>query len=208
MHLALRGLLTALMLPCGALAQTGTAGPTDLLPQGAYGAELHRALSTGEIDFAALRAAYAADPAYYGRSRLADRNAEALVAGQAGSAVPDWSGDNVLRSILADFPLLDTQLAAFSHFKTSGAPNADRMMASHARFYQGLMTAILATRRDGPEGPVFTVLSVGEEHAVLSALKRRATGQQALLQIDGVPHDRLETDQGPVFFDISAFFGR
>ena len=192
LRIALVG-LTLLIGPVPASAQL-----TDLLPEGAYGTALGTALQTGAFDFAALRASYAADPAYTGRSRLRDHDP---------ASSPKWTEDDVLRAIFADFPLLDTHMAAFDHYRTAPLPNAGDLTDAHAMFYRDILEVILATRREGPDGPVFTVLSIAEEYAVLSRLERKSTGQ-ALMTLDGRPHDRHDTAEGPVFFDISAFFGK
>ena|GEM_PF-2297803 len=164
-------------------------------------------MEAGDYDFAALRTLYAADPNFKGRSQLSDRAIEGLIASQTGTPARVWTEDDVSRAILADFPLLETHHAAHEYFKVSQVPNAAKMVASHKVFYRSILDAILATRRDGPEGPVFSVLTIREEYAVMAALKRERKNQ-ALVMIDGVPHDRLDSDEGPVFFDISAFFGK
>lgn len=175
----------------------------DLVPQTAYGRQLLRELgrAPGEAaDYAGLRAAYAADPGYTGQSRLAENVA-------LGDTIPRQDPPaeaDFLRLLFADFPLMQTQLAAAAHYLDA---KDDGMARYHIHVYRGLLDAVLATRRDTPQGPVYKVLSVGEEYIVMRHLGREVTGQ-ALLHIDGVPHDLLMSEQGDVLFDISAFFGR
>jgi hypothetical protein len=206
----MRSLILIAALVAALLAPVRTAAQQDLsavMPQGAYGAALAAALLSGDFDFAALRALYAADPAFTGRSRLADWEIEAMLADQAGTPPPEWSEEEVLRAIFADFPLLETQVSAFRLFTGSSDPNAAQRAEFHAVFYRGLLDSILATRQDGPQGPVYKVLSIAEENIVLDELGMDA-GTQSLVDIGGKPHDRRDTTAGPVFFDISAFFGR
>jgi hypothetical protein len=155
--LVLTGFVSA-TAPTAGLADTATTGIQDLLPDGAYGTDLKRSLETGDFDFAALRTLYAADPDFKGRSQLSDKAIEDLIASHTGTPAHVWTEDDVSRAILADFPLLETHHAAHEYFKVSQIPNAAKMVASHAEFYRSILDAILATRRDGPEGPVFSVL--------------------------------------------------
>lgn len=191
-----------------------TAPPADAQddhwPDNAYGAALQQAMTPDprKIDFAALRKVYAASDHYTGRSALDEHALNAFAAEQLGKTAVDWTEAEVNRAFLADFPLAETQYAAFLHVKDT-SPADENRLAMHAIWYRGIVAAILATHRTDAEGsPVYTVLSVAEQHHVLSELGRKRAGRQSLLDIDGVPHDRIETDKGPVLFDISAFFGR
>lgn len=206
MHLLLAWLFAALLLvPAAATAQTGSRPPDN-----AYGAALTAALRSDprNIDFAALRAVYAASEGYTGRSELGEFDKEAFAARMLGHPVPVLDETGVNRALLADFPLAETQFAAFLHVKKTDPGNTTRL-AMHSMWFLAILEVILATRRETPEGhPVFAVLSIGEENIVLGDLGYAKAGMQELLMIEGVPHDRIATDKGPVLFDISAFFGR
>lgn len=205
----MRRLLLAFLVAVLPVLARAEGGLRDLMPPGAYGDRLFAMFDAGPdaVDLAGLRAVYAADAAFDGRSRLAERDAERMLAEAEGRPAPVWTEEDVLRAIFADFPLLETQMAAFDHFGTSDAPNAPALREHHAAFFRQIIESILATERQGEGGPVYSVLSVGEEYAVLTHLGRKA-GTQALVMIAGVPHDRIETAEGPVYFDISAFYGK
>lgn len=180
-----------------------------LIPEGAYGEAL-RAAFDGDprsVDFAALRAVYAASDGYTGRSRLGEREKEAFAARALGLPVKEWTERDVRSAFLADFPMAETQFAGLMHARET-KPDDRKRQALHALWYRGVIEAILATRREYEDGPAFAVLSIGEQAHVLAALERKSGRSQALVMIDGVAHDRIETDRGPVYFDISAFFGR
>lgn len=198
-------LVVAMALPGLAPAQTG-----DLAAPGSaghYREILTEGLRSDRIDFVALREAYARDPSYDGSSRLWEMFAERMMADQMGTLPPEWTNDEVTAAIIEDFPLLETHYAAFMYYRSLSDPAAVGLVDGAAGMFQDLMKVVLATERPGPEGPIYTVLSVSEEYMVLQALGREHTAQ-ALVEIDGRPHDRMDTAEGPVFFDISAFFGR
>lgn len=168
-------------------------------PSGDYGKILITTLGAAEgtQDFSALRRAYAASPDYTGVSRIV----------AAGAEVQTWTFEQQMAAILADFPLIDTQAAAVELFKARPGKSAARMVASHQAFKRALLASILAEEEKTDEGRRFRVLSVGEEQAVLKALKLKPVGQSRI-EIDGLAHDVIETAQGPVLFDISAFYGK
>ena len=211
MKLALLLGLVLMLVPADTRAETAVppAGVADLFPEGAYGAALAATLGapSDQQDFAALRAVYAASPGYNGTSRIADKAKHDFMKQTEGEAVEAWSTDDHLTAIFADFPLLDTQIAAHAYFKGLPNPKAGRMADSHVAFYHAILKVILASEEKVAEGRRFKVLSIGEEYAVMAALKLKR-GIQALRMIDGVAHDVFDTDQGKVLFDISAFFGK
>ncbi|MFN4159878.1 MAG: hypothetical protein ACK4GO_15955 [Gemmobacter sp.] len=205
MRLTLSWLFAVLLLVPAATAQTAAPAPDN-----AYGAALTAALKSDprQIDFAALRAVYAASEGYTGRSDLGEFDKEAFAAGLLGQPVPVLDETGVNRALVADFPLAETQYAAFLHVKRTDPGNTKRL-ALHSMWYLAIIEVILASRRASPEGdPVYTVLSISEENHLLGKLGYARAGRQEMLVIDGVPHDRIATDKGPVLFDISAFFGR
>ena len=204
----------AVVLVCwlaGPTAVHSQAVPGVLMPAGDYGHALAAALQLApdEIDYAALRSVYAADPGFTGRSRLTDRTAEEFLNRESAEPSIAWTEDDVMRAIFADFPLLDTQIAAYGHYKTAPLPqeNRDRMMGFHSAFYRGIRDSILASERQTDGVRTFAVLSVREEYEILGSLELTST-QQSLLNIEGVYFDRHETTTGPILFDITAFFGK
>lgn len=199
--------LLATLLTGPVLAQSGK--EKDLFPQGPYGEALRDQIARplDGIDFAALRTIYASDPDYDGRSQLYEAVALALSSSPDGRPLAAWTEEAVLRAIFADFPLLETHYAAVRHFDAAGTEDAASIADSHRYIYGAILDAILATRQPGSRGPVYVVLSVREEYSVLSALDLTSR-RQSLVSADSGLQDCHDTAEGPVCFDISAFFGR
>ena len=161
----------------------------------------------GQGDYGALRAAYAASPGYSGRSAMSNLRAGAMLAEQETGVATVITKDDVMKASVADFPLMETHHLAYAWYDASDHSSREAMMTYHGVHWRGLRDVILAGERKVQGMRTFTVLSVAEEYQVLSALNLERK-QQALLQIDSVPYDRQDTVEGPILFDISAFFGK
>jgi hypothetical protein len=182
--------------------------PLSMTAEGPYQTAVDAVLrGRSDDDMTNLRALYAAQDNFRGLSAL-DGALPDLIgkAAQGGDAHKD-ADCTVLAMLVADFPLLETHYAAYSYYASLSPPD-EASMSYHVSFFRAISDAVLATRTLGPDGDTFKVLSVGEEYQLLQVLGYKFAGEQALLYRDGVPYDRLMTDKGPVFFDISAFFGR
>lgn len=147
------------------------------------------------IDWAGLRRAYIGTLDYVGRSRFDERD----------SVSADTEAIRTRTLLMRDFPLLSTQFEASEYFKTHPEELGPQMHETCRRRFHELAAHIEATGRDTPEGKTYQALSVDEEYAFLMWLGADPL-RQSLVEIDGLPHDRFETDKGAVIFDISMFY--
>lgn len=153
--------------------------------------------SDAPVDWAALRAAYLASPDYIGQSRFSDRESVS-------------HKDEAMRTkllLMRDYPLLDTLDEAAEYYNAhpeEGGEAAARRLQD--RFRQ-LADYIAHNPVQTSEGPALKVLSMAEQYMMLIAMGREMQGQK-LTVIDGEHYDLMETDKGPLLFDVSAYFER
>jgi len=95
--------------------------------------------------------------------------------------------------------------AMLAYYTQSTLPNSPTVAEQRRSDAMSLPNHIMQTQVTTSAGPAFKVLSVRKEYILLSVLGT-SRDRQALRQIDGRSHDRLETAKGAFLFDISAFF--
>ena len=156
-----------------------------------------------EPDWRSLRAAYIRSPVYMGYSRFDDRDDVHVDDEKKRSSI----------LLLRDYPLLSTQMDAAEYFKQHPEEFGPGMHDLCVTRFHQLAHYIEGTGRDSAEGRIYPVLSIDEEYAFLMwrglmPSTPDAEFQQSLVTIDGKPHDRIETGETVILFDISAFYER
>jgi hypothetical protein len=166
-----------------------------------------RSMPLHEVDFAALREAYARSPQYDAMSDLKEMVALPTLAGAGQGERPPLRVSELEEAVDREYPLLETHYFAYLFYGSLPRPNVRAQMI-HQNIYDRLLDSVLATAVRTPGEPVtYKVLTVGEEYLVLDALGLESE-LQSLVFMDEVPYDIHETAEGAVRFDISSFFGR
>jgi hypothetical protein len=155
-------------------------------------------------DWAALRQAYAASPAYDPFVGEKPGAPNAIAAMSRG----DWQGAASIADAAAAANTMDLRAqlnAAIADRHVGRLADADR----HHAITMGLMHAILATGNGATPQTSFHVLGTSEEYVVLDVMHMRR-GRQALVHLDGHAYDQLSCTHipdgvpGDVWFNIDV----
>lgn len=151
----------------------------------------------GEVDYAALRNAYAASSYYH--QRLSDP--DGLV--RAGAEVPP---DRVMQFSDDNFPIVESQVLAMNQL----APGSDAFNL-HLQIVRGLVKAMLATGDGRSAATAYRVLATSEEYGILAQVAKMNIVSQSVSTVGDRAYDLFRgTDQQgravEVWFDISEFF--
>lgn len=157
-------------------------------------------------DWAALRQAYAASPAYDPFVGLKPGAPNAIAAMSKG----DWQGAASIAEAAAAENTMDLRAqlnAAIADRHIGRIADADM----HHAITMGLVNAILATGNGATPQAAFHVLGTSEEYVVLNVMHMRR-GSQALVPLDGHTYDRLSCTHipdgrpGDVWFNVDVSF--
>ena len=173
----------------------------------AYRRMLDAALANpAAADWAALRQAYAASPAYDPFAGLKPGAPNAVAAMGRG----DWQGAASIADAAAAANTMDARAqfnAAIADRHVGRIADADR----HRSIAVGLVRAITASGNGATPQTAFHVLGTSEEYVVLDAMHVRRGGQ-ALVPLDGHHYDKLNGTHMPdgqpavVWFNIDVSF--